>query len=43
MIELFTSNSLEQLGTRNREFVIKNFTWDIVTKKMLNEFDHMIK
>ena len=43
MIELLTSNSLEQSGTKNREFVTKNFTWDIVTKKMLNEFDHMIK
>ena len=43
MIELLVNNSLEQFGTRNREFVIKNFTWDIVTKKMLNEFDHMIK
>ena len=43
MIELLTSNSLEQSGTKNREFVTKNFTWGIVTKKMLNEFDHMIK
>ena len=43
MIELFTSNSLEQLGTRNREFVAENFTLDIVTKKMLKELDDMIK
>ena len=43
MIELFTSNSLEQFGTRSREFVAENFTWDIVTKKMLKELDDMIK
>ena len=31
------------LKKRGREFVGKNFTWDIVTRKMLNEFDNMIK
>ena len=43
MIELLKSNSLDNIGKLGLEYVVKNFTWDIVTKKMLNEFDHMIK
>ena len=43
MIELLKSDSLDEIGKRGREFVGKNFTWDIVTRKMLNEFDNMIK
>ena len=43
MIELLKSNSLDNIGKLGLEYVVKNFTWDIVTKKMLNEFDNMIK
>ena len=43
IIKLLRDTSLEQFGARSREFVAKNFTWDIVTKKMLKELDHMIK
>ena len=43
MIELLKSDSLDEIGRRGREFVGKNFTWDIVTRKMLKEFDNMIK
>ena len=43
IIKLLRDTSLEQFGTRSREFVAENFTWDIVTKKMLKELDHMIK
>ena len=43
MIELLKSDSLDKIGIRGREFVGENFTWDIVTKKMLNEFENMIK
>ena len=43
MIELLKSNSLDNIGKLGLEYVVKNFTWDIVTKKILNEFDHMIK
>ena len=43
MIELLESNSLDNIGKLGLEYVVKNFTWDIVTKKMLNEFDNMIK
>ena len=42
MIELLKSDSLDEIGRRGREFVGKNFTWDIVTRKMLKEFDNMI-
>ena len=43
MIELLESNSLDNIGKLGLEYVVKNFTWDIVTKRMLNEFDNMIK
>jgi len=43
MIELLKNDSLDEIGQRGREFVGKNFTWDSVTKKMLSEFDNMIK
>ena len=43
MIELLKSNSLDNIGKLGLEYVVKNFTWDIVTKKMLDEFDNMIK
>ena len=43
MIELLESNSLDNIGKLGLEYVVKNFTWDIVTKKMLDEFDNMIK
>ena len=43
MIELLESDSLDNIGKLGLEYVVKNFTWDIVTKKMLNEFDNMIK
>ena len=43
MIELLKSNLLDNIGKLGLEYVVKNFTWDIVTKKMLNEFDNMIK
>jgi glycosyltransferase involved in cell wall biosynthesis len=43
MIELLKSNSLDNIGKLGLEYVVKNFTWDIVTKRMLNEFDNMIK
>jgi len=43
IIKLLRDTSLEQFGTRSREFVAENFTWDIVTKKMLKELDDMIK
>ncbi len=43
MIELLESNSLDNIGKLGLKYVVKNFTWDIVTKKMLNEFDNMIK
>tara|TARA_B100000470_G_scaffold17602_1_gene11919 strand:+ start:1121 stop:2302 length:1182 start_codon:yes stop_codon:yes gene_type:complete len=43
MIELIGSNSLEHIGNAGRDFVAKNFTWSIVTKKILKEFDNMIK
>ena len=43
IIELLKSDSLDEIGRRGREFVGKNFTWDIVTRKMLKEFDNMIK
>ena len=43
MIELLESNSLDNIGKLGMEYVVKNFTWDIVTKRMLNEFDNMIK
>ncbi len=43
MIELLKNDSLDEIGQRGREFVGKNFTWDSVTRKMLSEFDNMIK
>ena len=43
MIELLKNDSLDEVGQRGREFVGKNFTWDSVTRKMLSEFDNMIK
>ena len=43
MIELLKSNLLDNIGKLGLEYVVKNFTWDIVTKKMLDEFDNMIK
>ena len=43
IIKLLRDTSLEQFGARSREFVAENFTWDIVTKKMLKELDDMIK
>jgi len=43
MIELLESNSLDNIGKLGLEYVVKNFTWDIVTKRVLNEFDNMIK
>ena len=43
MIELLKNHSLDEIGKRGREFVGKNFTWDSVTRKMLSEFDNMIK
>ena len=43
MIELLESNSLDNIGKLGLKYVVKNFTWDIVTKRMLNEFDNMIK
>jgi len=43
MIELLKNDSLDEIGKRGREFVGKNFTWDSVTRKMLSEFDNMIK
>ena len=43
MIELLESDSLDNIGKLGLEYVVKNFTWDIVTKKMLDEFDNMIK
>ena len=43
MIELLKSNSLDNIGKLGLEYVVKNFTWDIVTKRVLNEFDNMIK
>ena len=43
MIELLESDSLDNIGKLGLEYVVKNFTWDIVTKRMLNEFDNMIK
>ena len=43
MIELLKNDSLDEIGQRGREFVGKNFTWDRVTRKMLSEFDNMIK
>ena len=43
MIELLKSNLLDNIGKLGLEYVVKNFTWDIVTKRMLNEFDNMIK
>ena len=43
MIELLKNDSLDEIGQRGREFVGKNFTWDSVTRRMLSEFDNMIK
>ena len=43
MIELLKNHSLDEIGKRGREFVGKNFTWDSVTRRMLREFDNMIK
>ena len=43
MIELLKNDSLDEVGQRGREFVGKNFTWDSVTRRMLSEFDNMIK
>ena len=43
MIELLKNHSLDEIGKRGREFVGKNFTWDSVTRRMLREFDYMIK
>ena len=43
MIELLESDSLDNIGKLGLKYVVKNFTWDIVTKRMLNEFDNMIK
>ena len=43
MIELLKNDLLDEIGQRGREFVGKNFTWDSVTRKMLSEFDNMIK
>ena len=43
IIELLKNDSLDEIGQRGREFVGKNFTWDSVTRKMLSEFDNMIK
>ena len=43
MIELLKNHSLDEIGKRGREFVGKNFTWDSVTRRMLSEFDNMIK
>ena len=43
MIELLKSNSLDNIGKLGLEYVVKKFTWDIVTKRVLNEFDNMIK
>ena len=42
-MEVLKSDSLDEMGKRGREFGGKNFTWEIVTRKMLSEFDNMIK
>lgn len=39
IISLLTNEYLKEIGDRCRNFVEKNFTWDIVAQKMLNEFE----
>ena len=43
IISLLNNENLEEIGIRSKKFVEKHFTWDIVAKKMLIEFENMIK
>lgn len=43
IISLLKNANLEDIGVRSRKFVEKHFTWDIIAKKMLIEFENMIK
>ena len=43
IVSLLQNNSLETMGSMGREFVIKNFTWNKVAEKILNDFSNLIK
>jgi len=43
IIRLLNNSELENIGKRNREFVIKNFTWKKVTEKILEKFTKLVK
>ncbi|MFB5620437.1 MAG: glycosyltransferase [Nitrosopumilus sp.] len=43
IISLLNNPNLEEIGKRGREFMIKNFTWEKVTEKILEEFDKLQK
>jgi len=43
IVSLLQNNSLETMGDMGREFVIKNFAWNKVAEKILNDFSNMIK
>lgn len=41
IISLLQKDCLEEIGDRSRKFVKEYFTWEIVAKKMLDEFEKM--
>ena len=41
IISLLQKDCLEEIGDRSRKFVKEHFTWEIVAKKMLDEFEKM--
>ena len=43
IISLLNNENLQEIGNNSRKFVEEHFTWDIVAKKILNEFEKMIK
>jgi glycosyltransferase involved in cell wall biosynthesis len=43
IISLLKSDMLEDIGKRGREYVEKNFTWNKVTERMVNEFSHLLE
>ena len=42
IILLLNNSDLENIGRRGREFVQRNFTWEKVTERILNEFHSLV-